>query len=87
MLESSNKISARFNVACVVKIKLFFMDWFYYNLIITNYVMQNTMQKFRQSFIVFEKPGISSENLKTMTSSNYPTVQYFFVCGIFFNFI
>ena len=59
--------------------------------------MQNTIQKFRQSCIVFEKPGILSENLKTLTSSNYPTVQYFLlklrtrflltkstrVCGIF----
>ena len=27
---------------------------------------------------IFEKPGILSENLKTLTSSNYPTVQYFF---------
>ena len=40
--------------------------------------MQNATQKFRQSCIVFEKPGILSENLKTLTSSNYPTVQYFF---------
>ena len=40
--------------------------------------MQNAIQKFRQSSIVFEKPGILSENLKTLTSSNYPTVQYFF---------
>ena len=39
--------------------------------------MQNVIQKFRQSSIVFEKPGILSENLKTFTSSNYPTVQYF----------
>ena len=39
--------------------------------------MQNTIQKFRQSSIVFKKPGIQSENLKTLTSSNYPTVQYF----------
>ena len=38
--------------------------------------MQNLIQKFRQSSIVFEKPGILSENLKTLTSSNYPTVQY-----------
>ena len=38
--------------------------------------MQNPIQKFRQSSIVFEKPGILSENLKTLTSSNYPTVQY-----------
>ena len=39
--------------------------------------MQNAIQIFRQSSIVFEKPGILSENLKTLTSSNYPTVQYF----------
>ena len=60
--------------------------------------MQNTIQKFSQSSIIFEKPGILSENLKTLTSSNYPTVQYFLlklhtrflltsvfkrVCGIF----
>ena len=32
--------------------------------------MQNAIQKFRQSSIVFEKPGILSENLKTFTSSN-----------------
>ena len=61
--------------------------------------MENTFKKFRQSSIVFDKPGILSENLKTLTSSNYPTVQYFLlklrtrfpftnvykrVCGIFF---
>ena len=60
--------------------------------------MQNNIQKFRQISIVFEKPGILSENLKTLTSSNDPTVQYFFlklrtrilrinvykrVCGVF----
>ena len=60
--------------------------------------MQNTIQKFRQSSIVFEKPGILSENLEILTSSNYSTVQYFLlkrrtrflltnvyksVCGIF----
>ena len=39
--------------------------------------MQITIQKVRQSSTVFEKPGILSENLKTLTSSNYPTVQYF----------
>ena len=39
--------------------------------------MQNTMHKFRQSSIVFEKPGILPEKLKTLTSSNYATVQYF----------
>ena len=61
--------------------------------------MQNPIQKFRESSIVFEKPGILSEKLKILTSSNYPTVQYFLlklrtrflltnvyksVCGIFF---
>ena len=39
--------------------------------------MQNSKQKFRQNSIVFEKTGILSEILKTWTSSNYPTVQYF----------
>ena len=39
--------------------------------------MQNPIQKFRQSPIAFEKPGNLSEKLKTLTSSNYPTVQYF----------
>ena len=60
--------------------------------------MQNTIKKFRQSSIVFEKPGILFQNLETLTSSNYPIVQYFLlklrtrflltkvyksVCGIF----
>ena len=39
--------------------------------------MENTIHKFRQSSIVFEKSGILSKNLKTLTSYNYPTVQYF----------
>ena len=39
--------------------------------------MQNAIQKFRQSSIVFEKSGILSENLENLTSSNYPTVQHF----------
>ena len=61
--------------------------------------MKNTTQKLRQNSIVFEKPGILSENLKTLTSSNYPTVHHFLLklrtrflltyvyksaCGIFF---
>ena len=41
--------------------------------------LQNAIQKFRQSSIVFEKPGILSEDVKTLTSSNYPTIQYFFL--------
>ena len=39
--------------------------------------MQNPIQKFRQSSMVFEKPDILSKNLKTLTSSNYPTLKYF----------
>ena len=39
--------------------------------------MQNPIQKFRQSSIVFKEAGILSENLKTLTSCNYATVQYF----------
>ena len=39
--------------------------------------MQNIIQKFRQSSIVVEKAGFFTENLKTLTSSNYPTFQYF----------
>ena len=39
--------------------------------------MQSIIQKFRQSSIVLEKPGILPENLKASTSSNYPAVQYF----------
>ena len=35
------------------------------------------MQKFRQSSTVFEKPSILSENLETLTRSDYHTVQYF----------
>ena len=64
--------------------------------------MQNPIQKFRQSSIVFEKPRTLSENLKTLTSSNCPTVQYFLLklrtrflrtniyksfCGIFLFFL
>ena len=41
--------------------------------------MHNPIQKLRQSSIVFEKPGILPENVKSLTSSNYPTVQYFFL--------
>ena len=40
--------------------------------------MQNLIQKFRQS-VAFEKPGTLSENLKALTSSNYPTIQYFWL--------
>ena len=36
--------------------------------------MQNTIDKFRQNSIVFKKPGMFSENFKTLT-----IVQYFFL--------
>ena len=38
--------------------------------------MQNLIEKFRQSSIVFEKPGILLGNLKNLTNSNLPKVQY-----------
>ena len=38
--------------------------------------MQNSTQKLGQNSIVFKKPGIWSENLKTLSRSNYPRVQY-----------
>ena len=41
--------------------------------------MRNPISKFRQSSIVFEKPGFLSEKLKTLTSSNYQRVQYFWL--------
>ena len=39
--------------------------------------MQNLIKEFRQSTIVFEKPGILCENLNNLVTSNYPTLQYF----------
>ena len=68
--------TVRLKVACVVKIKLFLNGLVLLNLIIL--FKQNPIQKFRQSFIVFEKPSILSDNLKTLTSSNYSTLQCFF---------
>ena len=40
--------------------------------------MQSSIQKFRQISTVFGKPGVLSKRFKTLTSSNYPTVQYLF---------
>ena len=56
--------------------------------------MQNTIRKFRQSSIVFEKPGILSKNLKTLELQlSYSLLKhrtrfvltnvYKKVCGIF----
>ena len=41
--------------------------------------MQNPRQKFRQSSIVFQKPGILPEKLKVLTSSNYLQTLIIFV--------
>ena len=58
--------------------------------------MQNPIQKFRYSSIVFEKPGILSKKfskLKTLTSSKvmhkFPTYQYVqkSVWDFFLNFV
>ena len=38
--------------------------------------MQNPIQKFRQRFIVFEKPGSLFEKLKTLTSSKYFLLKF-----------
>ena len=43
--------------------------------------MQNPTKKKKkngQRFIVFKKPSILSKKLKTLTSSNYDSVEYFF---------
>ena len=40
--------------------------------------MQNPIQQFTQSSIVFEKKGNLSEKLKTLTNSDYHRGQYFF---------
>ena len=39
--------------------------------------MQNPTPNFRQSSVVFEKPGILSEKSKVLTSSNYHKLRYF----------
>ena len=39
--------------------------------------MENPKRNFRQSSIVFDKPSILSEKLKTLTSSNYHRIEYF----------
>ena len=40
--------------------------------------MQNPIPKLRQTSVVSKKPSFLSEKLKTLTSSNYHRVQYFF---------
>ena len=40
--------------------------------------MQNPIQNFRQSSVVFEKPGILSENLKTFDELQLPYSSIFF---------
>ena len=38
--------------------------------------MQNTIQKFRQSSIVFEKPGIWSENIWSELELSYSSIFF-----------
>ena len=57
-------------LADVVNIKLSFMDWFFYNLIILINAKFHTKIKTK-------KPGMLSDILKTSTSSNYGRVEYF----------
>ena len=40
--------------------------------------MQNPIHKFRQSSVVFKKPGILSENLKTLDEFQLPYSSIFF---------
>ena len=61
----SKPLQSKFvKVACVIKIKLFFYGLILLQFDNTNKVMQNAIQKFKQSSIVFDKPGILSANLK-----------------------
>ena len=39
--------------------------------------MQNRIQKFRQGSIIFEKPRVLCEKLKTLTSSSYRKLNIF----------
>ena len=39
--------------------------------------MENFIQKLIERSVFFEKPGILSEKLKPLASSNYQTVEYF----------
>ena len=49
--------------------------------------MPNPIPKFRQSSIISEKPGYSSEKLKTLTSSNYPrALDFIFLAEILHTF-
>ena len=63
-----------FKVACVVNIKLFFMDWLCFDY--TNQVMQNVTQKLLKSSFAYKKPD-TVWKFEYLTSSSYPTVQYF----------
>ena len=63
-----------FKVACVVNIKLFFMDWLCFDY--TNQVMQNVTQKLLKSSFAYKKPD-TVWRFEYLTSSSYPTVQYF----------
>ena len=75
------------------------MDWFCYNLIILNKECKVPYKNLDEALLFLRNQVFSLEILKTLTSSNYPTVQYFWLklctrflltivyksmCGIFF---
>ena len=69
-------VLSNIKVARVVNLKLVFMDYFL-QFGSTNQVMQNPTPKLRLTSIISKKLGFLSGKLKTLTRSNYPTVQYF----------
>ena len=66
-----------FKVVRVVKIKLFFYGLILLKCDNTNWVMQNPMEEYRQSSIVFKKLGILPENLKTLYKLQLPCSSIF----------
>ena len=51
----------------MVNLKLAFVEWFFGN---TSQVIQNPTPKFKQNFIISEKPGYLSEKLKNKNIKN-----------------
>ena len=78
---SKYRFTIIFKVVCVVKTKLFLywliLIWFDN----TNEVMQNNIEKYRKSFIAFEKPSILSENFENidLPMSTKGFARFFFI--------
>ena len=66
-------------VACLVNLKLAFMDWLFYNMImlikLRKMLHLNVDKYLLLYFVISEKPGYLSEKLKTLTSSNSRSKQ------------